>query len=100
MWFAGLWYQGITPARGNRRIGGIDIIQAGDQAFAIQNFPVIVIDDRDYITTLHGQVEENSAIAICVGVFQSGQRRCWRDANLYMINWQAIKIEDSEIAGM
>jgi hypothetical protein len=59
MWFAGLWYQGITPARGNRRIGGIDIIQAGDQAFAIQNFPVIVIDDRDYITTLHGQVEEN-----------------------------------------
>ena len=38
---------------------GIDIIQAGDQAFAIQNFPVIVIDDRDYITTLHGQVEEN-----------------------------------------
>ena len=59
MWFAGLWYQGITPARGNRRIAGIDIIQAGDQAFAIQNFPVIVIDDRDYITTLHGQVEEN-----------------------------------------
>ena len=59
MWFAGLWYQGITPARGNRRIGGIDIIQAGDQAFAIQNFSVIVIDDRDYITTLHGQVEEN-----------------------------------------
>mgnify|MGYP002806545517 CR=1 FL=1 len=59
MWFAGLWYQGITPARGNRRIGGIDIIQAGDQAFAIQNFPVIVIDDRDYITALHGQVEEN-----------------------------------------
>lgn len=59
MWFAGLWYQGITPARGHRRIGGIDIIQAGDQAFAIQNFPVIVIDDRDYITTLHGQVEEN-----------------------------------------
>ena len=59
MWFAGLWYQGITPARGNRRIGGIDIIQAGDQAFAIQSFPVIVIDDRDYITTLHGQVEEN-----------------------------------------
>ncbi len=59
MWFAGLWYQGITLARGNRRIGGIDIIQAGDQAFAIQNFPVIVIDDRDYITTLHGQVEEN-----------------------------------------
>jgi len=59
MWFADLRYQGITPARGNRRIGGIDIIQAGDQAFAIQNFPVIVIDDRDYITTLHGQVEEN-----------------------------------------
>ena len=59
MWSAGLWYQGITPTRGNRRIGGIDIIQAGDQAFAIQNFSVIVIDDRDYITTLHGQVEEN-----------------------------------------
>ncbi len=59
MWFAGLWYQGITPARGNRRIGGIDIIQGGDQAFAIQNFPVIVIEGRDYITTLHGQVEEN-----------------------------------------
>ena len=59
MWFAGLWYQGFTPARGNLRIGGINIIQAGDQAFAIQNFPVIVIDDRDYITTLHGQVEEN-----------------------------------------
>ena len=59
MWSAGLWYQGITPTRGNPRIGGIDIIQAGDQAFAIQNFPVIVIDDRDYITTLHGQVEEN-----------------------------------------
>jgi len=59
MWFAGLWYQGITPARGNRRIGGIDIIQAGDQAFAIQNFSVIVIRDGDHITTLHGQVEEN-----------------------------------------
>ena len=72
MWFTGLWYQGITPARGNRRIAGIDIIQAGDQAFAIQNFPVIVIDDRDHIITLHGQGEENSAIAICVGVFQSG----------------------------
>ena len=59
MWSAGLRYQGITSARVNRRVGGIGIIQAGDQAFAIQNFPVIVIDDRDYITTLHGQVEEN-----------------------------------------
>ena len=76
MWFTGLWYQGITPARGNRRVGGIDIIHAGDQTFAIQNFPVIVIDDRDHISTLHGQVEENPAIAICVGVFQSGQRCC------------------------
>ena len=65
MWFAGLWYQGITPARGNPRIGGIDIIQAGDQAFAIQNFPVIVIDDRDYITTLHGQVEETLYRYLC-----------------------------------